>query len=82
MSTNNTTHVKCMYKLIPAINIQVIVSTPSKPVPWMTNLSQPESKLGRALAGGHLPSLAKAIVQHKQLSNLVFSLIQIGRAHV
>jgi len=48
------------------------VSTPSKPVPWMTNLSQ-ESKLGRAQAGGHLPSLANTIVQHEQLS--VFSLI-------
>ena len=53
---------------------QVSVSTPSKTLPWCTSLSEDDSKVGRALAGGHLPSVAKAIVGHKQLNELVFEL--------
>ena len=48
------------------------MSTPSKAVPWSKNLSKEESKIGRALAGGHLPSLAKAVVGHERLYELVF----------
>ena len=51
------------------------MSTPSKPVPWTKVLSEEESKIGRTLAGGHLLSLAKAVLGHKHLSELVFSLI-------
>ena len=35
-------------------------------------LSQHESKIGRALAGGHLPSLAKSILGHEQLRKALF----------
>ena len=49
------------------------MSTPSKALPWCTNLSEEDCKVGRALAGGHLPSVAKAIVGHKQLQELVFA---------
>lgn len=38
-------------------------------------LSEQESKIGRALAGGHLPSFARAVVSHDHLCELVFSLI-------
>ena len=51
------------------------MSTPSKALPWCTNLSEEDCKVGRALAGGHLPSVAKAIVGHKQLQELVFALL-------
>ena len=33
------------------------------------------TKLGKALAGGHLPSVAKAVIGHKQLQEEVFKLI-------
>ena len=33
-----------------------------------------ESSLGRALAGGHIPSVAKAIVKHSALREAVFLL--------
>ena len=48
------------------------VSTPSRSVPWKTVLANNEGKIGRALAGGHLPSLAKSIVSHNELRELVF----------
>ena len=35
-------------------------------------LANKEGKIGRALAGGHLPSLAKSIVSHNELRELVF----------
>ena len=54
--------------------LQVSVSTPSKTLPWYTYLSEEDSKVGRALAGGNLSSVAKAIIGHKQLHNLVFAL--------
>ena len=33
------------------------------------------TKLGKAIAGGHLPSVAKAVIGHKQLQEEVFKLI-------
>lgn len=48
------------------------MSTPSKAVAWSKNLSDEDSKIGRALAGGHLPFLAKAVVGHECLYELVF----------
>ena len=50
------------------------MSTPSRPTPWKRILKQEESKLGRALAGGHIPSVAKACVDHPQLQNAIFPL--------
>ena len=50
------------------------MSTPSKTLPWCTTLSDEVMKLGSALADGHLPSIAKAIVGHTILSELVFTL--------
>ena len=35
-------------------------------------MANKEGKIGRALAGGHLPSLAKSIVSHNELRELVF----------
>lgn len=35
-------------------------------------LNDDESKLGRALAGGHIPSIAKAVMQHTALQEAVF----------
>lgn len=48
------------------------MSTPSKAVAWSMNLPDEDSKIGRALAGGHLPFLAKAVVGHECLYELVF----------
>jgi hypothetical protein len=38
-------------------------------------LTEDVSNIGLALAGGHLPSLAKAVVNHEPLYELIFSLI-------
>lgn len=35
-------------------------------------MPQPETKIGRALAGGHLPSIAKSIMGHDKLRELLF----------
>ena len=57
------------------------MSTTSKRVPWCTSLTEDDAKIGRVLAGCHLPSLAKAIFNHGQLRELVFTLFlnQIDR---
>jgi len=47
------------------------VSTPSRPKPWSKLLPEEDSKIGRALAGGSLQSLASAVMQHKSLSELI-----------
>ncbi len=52
-----------------------MVFTPSKPSTWSKKLPDKESRLGRTLAGGHLPSVAKAIVGHGELCELVFLLL-------
>lgn len=48
------------------------MTTPSRPIPWKKVLLQPETKIGRALAGGHLPSIAKSILGHETLRELLF----------
>lgn len=50
------------------------MSTPSKPAPWTRILNEEENKLGRALAGGHIPSVAKAFMEHHQLRRAVLLL--------
>ena len=50
------------------------MSSPSRSIPWQTNLTEEDAKIGRALTGGHLQSVAKAVVSHKYLSELVFAL--------
>ena len=50
------------------------MSTPSKPKPWSRILNEEENKLGRALAGGHIPSLAKAFMEHEQLRSSMLKL--------
>lgn len=47
------------------------MSTPSRPAAWTRTLDDAESKVGRALAGGHIPSLAKAIMGHQGLREAV-----------
>lgn len=51
------------------------MSTPSRSSPWTKTLSEEESKLGRALAGGHLPSVAKAVMGHQVLREAVTLLL-------
>lgn len=48
------------------------MKTPSRSTPWTTVLPQDETKIGRALAGGHLPSIAKSILSHEKLRELLF----------
>ena len=50
------------------------VSSPSRTIPWQTNLTEEDANIGRALTDGHLQSVAKAVVSHKYLSELVFAL--------
>lgn len=50
---------------------QVSVSSPSRPKPWSRLLPDEESKIGRALAGGNLQSLANAVMEHRGLRDLV-----------
>ena len=54
---------------------QVSVTTPSRPSPWSRKLSDDEAKLGRALAGGHLPSVAKAVMAHPSLRTSIILLV-------
>ena len=48
------------------------MSSPSKQRTWVRKLNDDESKLGRALAGGHVPSIDKAIVRIDSLKQAVF----------
>ena len=48
-----------------------MVSSPARAIPWNRKLND-EAKLGRALAGGHIPSVAKAVVQNSALREEVF----------
>lgn len=50
------------------------MSSRSKVIPYSKILPDEYTKLGKQLAGGHLPSIAKAVVGHKQLYE-VFKLI-------
>lgn len=51
--------------------MQVSVMTPSRPNLWTRTLTEDESRLGRALAGGHIPSVAKAVMRSGSLRNAV-----------
>ena len=48
------------------------VATPTRAIPWTTVLPQNETKVGRALTGGHLPSIVKNIIGHEKLRELLF----------
>lgn len=47
------------------------MSTPSRPTPYCTEIDTSLVRLGRALAGGHLPTIVRAIFSHKELRHLV-----------
>lgn len=47
------------------------MSTPSRATPWTKKLYNEEAKIGRTLAGGHIPSVAKAVMSHPQLREAV-----------
>ena len=51
------------------------MSSRSRMTPYSTILPDEYIKLGKELAGGHLPSVAKAVVGHKQLQEEVFKLL-------
>ena len=55
--------------------VQISVATPSRPVPWSRELDVQEVKLGRAIAGGHLPTVAKAVLAYADLREAVLRLI-------
>ena len=54
---------------------QISVATPSRPVPWSRELDVQEARLGRAIAGGHLPTVAKAVLAYADLREAVLRLI-------
>ena len=47
--------------------MQVVVQTPNLPTPYTTELPAELSKIGRALAGGHMPTIAKAVFSYVPL---------------
>ena len=49
------------------IAVQVIVQTPNLPTPYSAELPADLLKIGRALAGGHIPTIAKAVFSHAPL---------------
>ena len=51
------------------------MSTLSRPKPWSKLLPDEDSKIGRALAGGSLQSLAVAVMQHKSLSVILLQVL-------
>lgn len=51
------------------------MKTPSCQIPRSKTLSGDESKIRRALASGHLPSLAKAVVNNNGHRDLVLYLL-------
>ena len=53
------------------LHIQVTVPTLSRQLPWTRKLNDRESLIGRALAGGHIPSMAKAVVRNAALRDAV-----------
>ena len=51
------------------------MDTPTRSLPWSRLLlSDEEAKIGRALAGGHIPSIAKAVIRHTELREAIFQL--------
>ena len=51
------------------------MSSRSKITPYSKTLPDEYTKLGKELVGGHLPSIAKAVVGHKQLYEQVLKLV-------
>lgn len=47
--------------------MQVVVHTPHLPTPYTTELPADLLKIGRALAGGHMPTIAKAVYSYAPL---------------
>ena len=47
------------------------MNTPSRPTPYSTEVDTSLVRLGRALAGGHLLTIVRAIFSHKELRHLV-----------
>ena len=47
--------------------MQVVVQTPHLPTPFTTELPADLLKIGRALAGGHMPTIAKAVFSYAPL---------------
>ena len=47
------------------------MSTPSRAEPFTKELDIGLSYLGRSLAGGHLPTIAKAVLSHEGLKELI-----------
>ena len=45
--------------------------TPTRVVPWTKELLDREAKIGRTLAGGHIPSIAKAVMAHPELREAI-----------
>ena len=52
--------------------IQITVTSDRHTI-WTKELTSDDAKVGRALASGHLPSLAKAVMKHEALSELIVS---------
>ena len=53
-------------------NIQVSVFSPCHSKPYQRELEIPLVRLGRALAGGHLPTISKAAFGHDGLRDFLF----------
>ena len=47
--------------------IQVVVHTPNHPTAYTAEMPPDLAKIGRALAGGHIPTIAKAVFGHASL---------------
>ena len=51
-------------------SLQVIVETPSRPAPFHKKLDASLMRVGRALAGGNLQAITKAVFNHDGLKEL------------
>ena len=47
--------------------MQVVVQTPNLPTPYTAELPADLIKIGRVLAGGHIPTIARAVFSHASL---------------
>ena len=56
-------------------NVQVTVNTPSRPASFSMVLGPAESKIARALLGGHTVSIAKAVLGNKDMREAVITLV-------
>ena len=51
--------------------LTITCSTPSRSTPYAKALGPAESKVARALLGGHAPSIAKAVLEQEDIKNAV-----------